>query len=371
MLRILHIVNDLIRGGTEGQCARTVIALNDHNKALHRVAVFRRQGFFLQPVEDCCGPVYEIPIRHLLRLQTLHAIWTLRNWMRREQFDLVHTWDAESTLFGGAAARLAGIPLITSRRDLGQIYPRWKTILLHRADHHALKTVVNARMIARHFEQLGLPADNMVVIPNIVDIDEMCPPSSQVTHFDSPITHFVYVSRMDPEKDHASLLRALAQLLRQEHPPEIQLHLVGDGQEHPALKSLAQQLQLTEQIQFLGERTDIPQLLSRMDAGILIPSSNEGLSNSILEYMAAGLPVLCTDCGGNTELVLHGETGLVVPIGDIPAMASALHRLCAPDLRARLGTAGKLRIQKEFAKHTVLAQFEALYIQAAHTRLNF
>ena len=111
----------------------------------------------------------------------------------------------------------------------------------------------------------------------------------------------------------------------------------------------------------LSIRFRVPAILSRMDAGVLIPKSNEGLSNSILEYMAAGLPVICSDCGGNTELVSAGENGWVVPVSDEKAVCSALEKLRDAEMRKKMGAKGRKRLEEGFSMRFVLDEFVALY----------
>ena len=136
--RVAHLVFDLIRGGTEGQCARIAMGLAQRGLP-HRVAVFHRRGFFLEAVEAACGPVREVPIRHLARWATLREIARLAAWLRQERIDVLHAWDADAAIFGQFAARRAGVEFMTSRRDLAQIYPRWKRTLLRRADRVAVR----------------------------------------------------------------------------------------------------------------------------------------------------------------------------------------------------------------------------------------
>jgi glycosyltransferase involved in cell wall biosynthesis len=125
---------------------------------------------------------------------------------------------------------------------------------------------------------------------------------------------------------------------------------------------MARELGLSKHVRFLGEFHDVPALLKRSDICVLTPSANEGLSNSILEYMAAGKPVVATDCGGNRELVAEGENGFVIPVGDTDALADRLTRLWHDrTLCNRMGEVGRIRIEQEFSRGKVLDQFAALY----------
>lgn len=362
-MKILHIVNDLIRGGSEGQCARVARGLVQRSSDIHRVAVFRRQGYFLDTVEETCGSVYEIPIRKLLQWNTLTSIRQLAHWIREEQFQLVHTWDAESTIFGGAACLLARSKLITSRRDLGEIYPAWKQHMLRWMDRRADRVVVNALAIGNHFQAQGLPSCRWTLIHNVMDTSEFDKEMrKQVVSRTAPVPEdtlkVICVSRLDPEKDHAMLLHAVNQVVKSK---KMHLYIVGDGCERTRLQHQVEQLDIQPHVTFLGERMDIPQLLSEMDAGVLVPRSNEGLSNSILEYMAASLPVICTDCGGNKELVDDEGNGIIVPISHADAAASSIIRLTDPEQRIRMGRAGRVKLLRSFSMDSILSSFEELY----------
>ena len=118
--KVCSVVWNLIRGGTEGQCARIAMAMAESG-AVHRVAVFRREGFFVDAVEAACGPVYPFNIRRFLGGDTRRCIATFADWLRENDIDLVHTWDMDANLFASRAARRAGLPFLTSRRDLGEI----------------------------------------------------------------------------------------------------------------------------------------------------------------------------------------------------------------------------------------------------------
>ena len=115
-------------------------------------------------------------------------------------------------------------------------------------------------------------------------------------------------------------------------------------------------------MRFLGQRLDVDRLLQAADFGVLPSRANEGFSNAILESMRAGLPMIVTDIGGNAEAVVDGETGFVVPPADPSALAAALLRLAQhPDLRRKLGAAGRERVRTVFTLDACVANYRALY----------
>ncbi len=367
--RVAHLVYDLIRGGTEGQCARIAMGLAGGGLP-HRVAVFHRRGFFLEAVEAACGPAHEVAVRHLARPATVLEVARLAAWLRREGIDILHAWDADAAVFGQFAAAWAGVKFVTSRRDLGQIYARWKMALMGRADRMAVRVVVNAEAIRAHFVAQGTPPDKVVVLPNLLDVEErdrlaQVPFSGRER---LPMgRRMVVVNRLDPEKNVGLLIAALP-LVRREVPDAV-LIIAGDGRELPGLRAQAAALGVADAVCFLGETPEIPALLPLCEAGALVPSRNEGLSNTILEYMAAGLPTLATDCGGNRELVRDGETGRLVSGAATPGEVARAWVSMLRDSAAFAGMGARARgeVERRHAPDVVLEEFRRLYEQVGGT----
>lgn len=359
---IIHIVYNLIRGGTEGQCARVAMGLRKLG-GNHRVVVFEKRGYFLAQIEQTCGPVYELPIRRVASWRTWTEVVQFARWLKKENAVLIHAWDADAAMFGSLAARLAGIPYITSRRDLGAIYPDWKLRWMAWADSDARAVIVNTGAVRESLRAAGCSTHQVELIPNLFDITEFDRlanlPFSQASRL-SPGRILVMVARLDSEKDAPTLIRAFGRL----GPvfPDLSLVLAGDGPERLSCERLARDLGLAEKTVFLGEVNDVPALLRRSTVGALVPSRNEGQSNSILEYFAAGLPVVVTDCGGNRELVDGAGAGFVVPVGADERVADACAEILRrPDLARRMGMAGRRKVEQEHAAEKVLARFQDLY----------
>ena len=365
--RVVHLVYDLIRGGTEGQCARVAMGLAKRGLP-HRVAVFRRRGILLERVEAACGPVHEVRIRHAVRWNTWKEIRRLAEWLRETKTDILHAWDADAAVFGQFAAPMAGVKLVTSRRDLGQIYPAWKTALMRCADRAAATVVANAEAVRDHFAARGLTAEKMVVLPNLLDLEEFDAqarmPFPQADRLPAG-RRLVVVNRLDPEKQTGLLIEALP-FVRNEIPDAV-LVVAGAGREMPALRAQAKRLGVEDFVCFLGEVEDVPALLGLCEIGALVPSHNEGLSNTILEYMAAGLPVLATDCGGNRELVKDGATGRLMPEGaDAGTVARAWSELLKErEAAAAMGQNGRAQVERNHDREAVLDRFADLYAQTA------
>ena len=363
--KLLHVVYSLIRGGTEGQCARLALALSSQGYP-SRVVVFRREGFFLDPVERACGPVYEVGIRRMVSRKTVGEIQSLKKWIEEWEIELVHCWDADAAIFGSVAARWAGVPYITSRRDLGDIYPRYKLWLMHRADLAARRVTVNADVIRRGIEKEGVPVGRITTVPNLLDVAEFDCLASQPFSQKALLPAgrwLVVVARLDREKDVGTAIKALSMLSSKY--PDVYLVIAGDGPEKKALVDLSTSLKMERRVIFLGEVHEVPALLKEMEVALLTSSSNEGLSNSILEYMAAGLPVAATDCGGNGELVKEGVTGCLVKPGDAAGLAEAVAKLLDGREQSReMGLKGRQVVEKRHAMDRVIEKWMHVYNKA-------
>ena len=171
------------------------------------------------------------------------------------------------------------------------------------------------------------------------------------------------VGRIQEVKDQLTLVRAVAALISRNDDSRYQLRLVivGDGPMFKEVEALVQKLGIADITWLAGARNDIPQLLQAMDLFVL-PSKAEGISNTILEAMASGLPVIATAVGGNPELVVDGETGSLVPAQDSEAMAAAIGTyLQTPEKLKIFGQEGRKRIEQQFSLDAMVNAYMAVY----------
>jgi glycosyltransferase involved in cell wall biosynthesis len=170
----------------------------------------------------------------------------------------------------------------------------------------------------------------------------------------------IHAARLDySTKDQRTLLRAVRLVV--DRQPEFRLDIVGDGPDRTVLEDLCDELQLRSHINFLGFRNDVHELLPQADLFVL-SSVTEGLPMTLLEAMAAGLPIVSTNVGGISELVNHNETGLLVPPQSPEALAGAILELMHDPQRAvNMGHSGRRRVEEEFDIRVVTAKYEELY----------
>jgi glycosyltransferase involved in cell wall biosynthesis len=300
------------------------------------------------------GPVREaaiasgaryVPLEHVRRpispARDLLGLIELVRLLRRERPDIVHASSSKAGVLTRLAARLVGVPIrvFTVHGWAFLAYSGLSSRLYRWADRFVRPLTTATICVSEGEQAAGLEAhtcdrERTVVIPNAVDVSAV--PRSQ---HDRATPLIVAVGRLKAPKDFITLVRAFSVL------PErsFEALIVGEGPDRPELEQEIRRLGLAGSVQLAGERSDVPELLARADVFVL-SSASEGLPVSVLEAMAAGLPVVASRVGGVPEAVLDGRTGVLVRPGDPDELAAALERLVADTaLRRRLGAAGRAR----------------------------
>jgi glycosyltransferase involved in cell wall biosynthesis len=283
--------------------------------------------------------------------------------MRRERPDIVHANSSKAGILGRLAAVLAGVPVrvftahgwaFNAASGPASTLYRWADRLM--APLTSVTICVSEREREAGIAARTCRAGRTVVIPTAVDAGA-APPVRREGR--APVV--VFVGRLAAPKDPVTLVRALAAV----RGSAFTARIVGDGPERPAVEAEIRAASLLEHVELAGERRDVRRLLEDADVFVL-SSRSEGAPLSILEAMAAGLPVVATAVGGIPEIVDDGTTGLLVPPGDAAALAAALERLLADaGLRARMGAAGWERVRERFD----LAQLRRAHLEVYEREL--
>lgn len=302
-------------------------------------------------------------------LHDLSTLWTLIRLMRQERFSLVHCHSTKAGLLGRTAAWLAGVPAIIFTAHGWQFVGDWSSALrrcMVAAEWMVARLSTAIICVSEYDRQvamqkhIGRPGQ-LIVIHNGVDPapwlvgDERDDPRADIAR---PCTA-VMVGRMTAQKDPATLIEAWRRV-RGPH----RLVLVGEGPLRSALEAQIRREGLADRVTLLASTTDIPSLLRTADLFVM-SSRWEGLPLAIIEAMLTGLPVVGTSVGGVPEIVVDGETGFLVPPKDVDALASTLYRLLEdPNLRRRMGEAGRRRALAHFTESRMLAETAAVYARA-------
>ena len=211
-------------------------------------------------------------------------------------------------------------------------------------------------------ESLNWPADRVEVVPNAIEVDvsvgngEVAAARAALDD-DSGRPLALVPARLDSGKGHEYLLDAAERL------PGVRFACVGDGPFRARLTRRAEERGVADRVEFLGFRRDVPVLLRAADI-VVLPSLYEGLPLSLIEAMVAARPVVATAVGGTPELVVHDETGLLIPPRDPVALADAVERVASdPDLADALGSAGAERARRRFSSQAMVAAVATLYAE--------
>jgi glycosyltransferase involved in cell wall biosynthesis len=351
-LRIAQYITPSQIGGAEVHVAALAEKLKERG---HAVTVICPRGRPLARELMARG----LPLRDPITIGKLDPIMLARLavWLRRERIQVIHTHLSTASLLGSWAARLAGIPALATVHGLNtRTCFNWA---------RAIIAVSNA--VKQHLVAQGLPAERITVIHNGVDLRAMS--HSRGGGVDvraqwglpkqAPV--LVTVGRLAPQKGHRYLLEAVEILSRDERWRELRLLVVGTGALLAQLQREAEERGLGERVTFCGFHRDVLPFLQASDIFVL-PSVQEGLSLSALEAMALAKPVVACRVGGTPEVVVDGETGLLVAPGEPGELAHALERLMSDPSQARaMGEAGKRRVQEAFDLEQMVTKIEGLY----------
>jgi glycosyltransferase involved in cell wall biosynthesis len=351
-LRVCHVSMTLLTGGLE----RLMVNFGRHRNAER----FDCEFLALDAIGPPADELRQIGLAvSSIAAESSGKLGRLQNLVRRfrsGRFDIVHTHNTLAHFYGSLAARLAGVPVVVNSQHGRGCGTSWKARLQFRLANRWTDRVIGVSEDAARLCQRDDPrsADRISAIWNGIDVNR----------FDfrgpSPLPVGISVARLSKEKDFETLLRAVWILIKEY--PDFRLKLVGDGAERPALEALARDLKLQRNVEFLGEREDISDLLRQ--AGFFVSSSTtEGISLTILEAMAVGLPVVATNVGGNPEIVVEGGTGRLVNPRCPDELALAMRQMLADrDAWPVMGQLGRQRIEKHFNVHSMVRQYEDLYL---------
>ena len=352
---VFLMVNSLETGGSERQFAALAQSL-DPQHFRRSLGCIQKKGSFLALLGEM--PEFRLG-GSLYGWKSLRTRFRLARHLRRNDIAVAHAFDFYTNLTLIPAARLAGTPVVIgSQRQLGDLLTpaqsRFQTAVLRWADC----VVCNSRAAAQGLIDRGLPERRIAVIGNGL------PPSAFATAVPalerSPgLLRVGMIARMNARsKNHSAFLRIAASL--RDKFPQVQFVLVGDGPLRGELESEAAALGVSRSVLFLGDRRDIPAIMASLDVSVL-PSASESLSNAILEAMAARLPVVAYNVGGNPELISDNR-GALVAAGNEQAMAAIVERLLLDaSMREQLGGQAQEFTQANFSLKEVRRRYEGLY----------
>lgn len=366
VVRVMHLVFALQPGGMEFGVVKLVNGL-DPLRVQSSICSTKPAGL-LKHLVDPRVPIFELNRRDGNDPRLVAALFRL---FRRERPQVVHTHGWGTLLEGLVAARLAGVPVVI-HGEHGTLQLKGYQLWLQYRAWLAVDRVlsVSSRLAERMAAETGFDQGRITTIRNGVDLSRFSATRRSDARAALGLAETTLavgaVGRLVPVKDHATLIEAVA--LSRLAGLDATLLLAGDGPAREALLARAAALDIQKSVRLLGHRPDVESVLAALDVFVL-SSVSEGLSNTILEAMATGLPVVATRVGGADELVVDGETGLLIPAGSPRDMAAALNRVLQNgSMRLAMGRAGRKRVEEEFALTGMVRQYESLYVDLARVK---
>ncbi len=365
--KIFYLLDSLNIGGTETQAVELARRM-DPAKYDVTLACLRKAGPLLERLNGSSVNVVEFhPKGGIDSPRGLYQLARMVAFLRRGKFDVVHAHDLWSNMIGVVAGKLAGVPVIvTSQRDLSHDawYKSNRKKWLRRAQSASSAVLTNAKMIREglvHDE--GLDPQKVRVIHNGVDLDRFrAAPGARARLFPrmERAKLVVLVGNMHTDvKGHPTLIAAAPGI--GSRCPQARFALVGDGEMRSEFEQAAEAAGVKASFLFLGRRNDVADILAACDVAVL-PSAAEGMPNAVLEYMAAGLPVVASGVGGNLEVIEDGVTGLLVPPGDAVALGNAVARVLEDDvLGHRLADNAREMVEQKFSFERLTREVGELY----------
>jgi glycosyltransferase involved in cell wall biosynthesis len=366
---VLQLIPSFHQGGSERQAVQLTRLLVDDGRYNIRLACLEKKGVLL---DDSIGgrfdDIPEFPLTSFFDANMAKQLRRFVAWVKANKVDIVQTHDFYTNIFGVIGARFANVPVrIAAKRETG-MRTDFQRFIERRAFSMTDVVVVNSEGVRKYLSGSGVPVQKLELVHNGIDHERFNGsgggPAASVTDFglpkDKPLRFATMVANLREEvKNHEMFLRAARKVA--DRIKDAAFIVAGEGERMRLITSLARDFGLADRTFFLGRCTLVPELLALSDVCVLT-SDSEGFSNSILEYMAAGKPVVATDVGGAAEAIVENETGFLVAPNDDDALADRLCRLFNDRaLAEQMGRKGKQRVVEQFSMQQQLDKTLSIY----------
>ncbi len=360
--RILQIIPSLDRAGAEKQLALLVQGLPRNEFDVH-VCALTCGGSLCAELEQANIPVHIIGKRW--KIDPITA-WKLHRLLHHLRPDLVHTWMFIGNSYGRALAVFSGAErVVASEQCDGYWKGKYELAVDRFLTRWTDRIIVNSKGVYDFYAARGIDTAKIELIANGLPeyapsrltrrellSDLSLPPDSKVV---------AVIGRLCPRKRIRDAIWAgeLLKVVRD----DVHILIIGDGPQRYQLERFCENIEIRDRVHFLGHRNDVDQIISHLDV-VWLASSHEGFPNSIMESMAAGVPVVATDIPGNRDLVIHNTTGYLFPVGDRAALASwTNHLLDNPEKSRDMGKAGCAALKNQYPVDTLVHRHAAVYRQ--------
>ncbi|MEM1268602.1 MAG: glycosyltransferase [Bacteroidota bacterium] len=360
---VTFLTTGLARAGAEIQLVQLAVRLKQRGWGVHVVSMLPPLALE-DELADAGVSVDELGMspgvpdpRSLLRLRSV---------LQRQRPDVLHTHMVHANLLGRLARLLTRIPVVISTAHNVIEGGRALELGYRATDFLAdFTTNVSQRAVDRYVDIKAVPAQKIRTMYNGIDTSRFHPDGElrQATRetlgFDGQFV-WIAVGRFEEAKDYPNLIHAFSAVHTERE--DARLVIVGAGSLEKQIRTLVAQHNLEQAVDFLGLRDDVPALMNAAD-GFVMSSAWEGLPMVLLEAGASGLPAVATDVGGNAEIVVHGQTGYIVPPGDSAALSERMCGFMAlpEDAREAVSARAREHVSKHFDLNQIVTRWESLY----------
>ncbi len=362
-VRVCFMIDRLSRAGTETQLLALIRSL-DRDRVMPHLALLDGEDDLTRSLEPEECPILRLGLRSFLGRSTLSAAASLTRFWRKQRIEILQTYFLDSTYFGVPLARLCGIrKIIRVRNNLGYWLNDKHRRLGRWMGRLADLTLTNSDSGKQALMQNeGLHPEKIAVLENGVDLERF--PIGDPPLRNRDVVRIGIVANLRPVKNIDGLIRA-AEHLKAAHS-NAQFEVAGEGEQRPELEKVIRERGLIDNFRLLGSVSDVPGFLARQDIAVLC-SHSEGMSNALLEYMAAGRAIVATDVGANARLIAHERSGLIVPPGDDTALADAIVWLIANPARAsEMAKTARRKVEAEYSREAMVRRFEDFFRRLAN-----
>lgn len=356
-VRVCFLIDELAKAGTETQLLALIRQL-DRRRVMPSLCLLRGESESSRALEPAECPVLRLGAKSLHGLRAVGAAWKLGRFLRQERIDVLQTYFPDSTYMGVPVARLAGVPcVVRTRNNLGHWLTPVHRVLGRLLNPLTSATVANCEAAREALLEAERPRPASVfVLENGVDCERFAsvPPLAN-----GPLRRVGIVANLRQVKGLDVFLAAAARVASRH--PDASFAIAGEGPEREALQRQAVALGIKDRVRFVGSIDNVPAFLGSIDVAVLA-SRAEGMSNAVLEYMAAGRAIVATDVGANGRLLRDGVDGLLVRSEDNEEMSGTIVRLLSNGALARqMGASARQRVQEKFSRAAMVRRFEDFY----------
>jgi len=361
--QIVFLITGLAYGGAETQLVNLVTSLKERGWDVRVVSMLSPQAF-TEELKEAGIPLSTLNMRR--GVADPRAVFGLVRMLREWRPDIMHSHMVHANLLARIARIFYRIPVLICTAHSIDEGGRWREIAYRLTDFLAdLTTNVSQAGVERYIRVGAVPKGKIRYVPNGVDTAQFKPDEVGVKRLRKELginDCFVWlaVGRFEEAKDYPNMLQAFKMVVDKKQ--DTLLLLAGQGSLLEETRKLANELDLEDKVRFLGVRHDVPDLMNAADAYVM-SSAREGMPMVLLEASACGLPVVATDVGGNSEVVLSGTTGYIVPPRNPEALALGMEKMMAlpHEERCEMGKAGRAHIEANYSLDQIVDQWENLY----------